>query len=87
MKKLISNTENKNNKIKIINGVYDHCIEVAQSPFGNYIIQYIFEEWDIDICFNLIKICIYNSIIFATQKYSSNIIVKIIDIYLNINFK
>ena len=85
MKKLISNTENKDNKNKIINGIYNHCIEIAQNPFGNYIIQYIFEEWDININFNLIKICIDNSFILSTQKYSSNIIVKIINLYSNIN--
>ena len=85
MKKLIANTEDNNNKMKIINGLYNHCVEIAQSPFGNYIIQYIFEEWDVNICSDLIKACIDNSIIFSTQKYSSNIIVKIIDLYYNIN--
>ena len=61
MKKLISNTENIDNKNKIINGVYNHCMEIAQNPFGNYIIQYIFEEWDVNIYLNLIKLCINNS--------------------------
>ena len=85
MKKLILNTENVSNKTKIINGVYNHFIEIAQNPFGNYIIQYIFEEWDINIYFNLIKICIDNSILLSTQKYSSNIILKITNLYCNIN--
>ena len=91
MKKLISNTENLNNKNKIIEGIYNNCIEIAQNPFGNYIIQYIFEEWDINIYFILLKNCIDNSIILSTQKYSSNIIVKIINLYSSninkINFK
>ena len=85
IKKLISNTENISNKNKIIDGVSKHCIEIAQNPFGNYIIQYIFDELDDNLCSNLIKLCINNSLIFATQKYSSNIIVKIIDLYFNIN--
>ena len=85
MKKLILNTENISNKTKIINGVYNHFIEIAQNPFGNYIIQYIFEEWDINIYFNLIKICIDNSLLLSTQKYSSNIILKITNLYCNIN--
>ena len=85
MKKLIINTEDKNNKIKIINGIYNNCIEIAQNPFGNYIIQYIFEEYNINICFTLIKNCVNNSILFSTQKYSSNVIAKIIDLFFNIN--
>ena len=85
MKKLIINTEDKDNKMKILNGIYEHYIEIAQSPFGNYIIQNIFEEWDINICSDLIQACIKDALIFATQKYSSNVIVKIIDLYQNNN--
>ena len=85
IKKLISNIKIKNNEIKLLEKICNHCIEIGQNPFGNYIIQYIFEECDIDICHNLIETCINNSIIFATQKYSSNIIVKIIDLYSNNN--
>ena len=83
IKKLISNIKIKNNKIKLLDIVYNHFIEIAQNPFGNYLIQYIFEECDIDICHKLIEICINNSIFLATQKYSSNIIVKVIDLYSN----
>ena len=87
MKKLILNTKNENNKLKIINVVNNNYIEIAQNPFGNYIIQYIFEEWDINISFTLIKNCVNNSIIFATQKYSSNVIAKIIELFVNNNNK
>ena len=82
MKKLIISTEGKDNKMKIINGICQHYIEIAQSPFGNYIIQNIFEEWDINIYSDLAKACVKDTLIFATQKYSSNIIAKIIDLKL-----
>ena len=85
MKKLILNTINKNNRMNIINGLNKNCIEISQNPFGNYIIQYIFEEWDINISYTLIKNCVNNSLTFATQKYSSNVISKIIDLFLNVN--
>jgi len=85
MKKLIISTEDIDNKRKILNGIYKHYIEIAQSPFGNYIIQNIFEDWDINICSDLIQACIKDALIFATQKYSSNVIVKIIDLYQNNN--
>lgn len=83
IKKLILGTKDINNKIKIVEGVYNNCVEIALSPYGNYIIQIIFEEWDVDICLKLIEACIENAFILSCQKYSSNIIVKIMELYLN----
>ena len=82
IKKLILGTKDLNNKNKIVEGVLNNCVEIALSPFGNYIIQIIFEEFDIDICLKLIETCIENAFILSCQKYSSNIIVKIIELYL-----
>ena len=81
IKKLIAGTKDENNKRKIVDDINDNCIEVALSPFGNYIIQLIFEEWDINICLKLIENCLDNAFILSSQKYSSNIIVKILDLY------
>ena len=81
VKKLIACTKDINNKYLIINGVYSHFLEIAQSPYGNYIIQYLFDEWDVSICQKLVQCCVDNSELFAMQKYSSNIIVKIMEMY------
>ena len=83
IKKLVSNIKNKINENKLFDNICKHCIEIAQNPFGNYIIQYILEECTVKTCHKLIEICITNSILFATQKYSSNIIGKIIDLFSN----
>ena len=85
IKKFILNTETENNRQKILNVVNNNCIEIAQNPFGNYIIQLILEEWDINLSLTLIKNCVNNSIIFSIQKYSSNVIAKIIDLPFNSN--
>ena len=87
IKKLISNTKDKSNVNKIIKGVQEFLEEIGQNPFGNYVIQYIFEEWDVSACSNLVEICINNCIIFAREKYSSNIIGKIIDLYSDKKYK
>ena len=87
IKKLISNTKDKSNVNKIIKGVQEFLEEIAHNPFGNYVIQYIFEEWDANACLNLVEICINNSLIFAGEKYSSNIIGKIIDLYSDKKYK
>ena len=85
IKKLISVTKDENIKNKIIEQINVNCTEIALSPFGNYIIQMIFEEWDINICFKLVENCLNNCVILSCQKYSSNIIVKIIEVYCNEN--
>ena len=56
----------------------ENCIEIAQNPYGNYGIQYILEEWGINICESIVKIIINNICSLSTQKYSSNVSEKII---------
>ena len=81
IKKLIAGTFNENTKKKIVEEINDNCMEIALSPFGNYIVQIIFEEWDVNICSKLIENCLDNAFILSCQKYSSNIIVKILDLF------
>ena len=83
LKKLIGITKDENIKNKILEEINQNCVEIALSPYGNYIIQMIFEEWDINICYKLVESCLNNCVILSSQKYSSNIIVKIIELYCN----
>jgi hypothetical protein len=78
VKKLIGNTFLCENKEKIIKLISENCIEIAQNPYGNYGIQYILEEWGINICESIVKIIINNICSLSTQKYSSNVSEKII---------
>ena len=78
VKKFIGNTFLCENKEKIIKLISENCIEIAQNPYGNYGIQYILEEWGINICESIVKIIINNICSLSTQKYSSNVSEKII---------
>ena len=78
VKKFIGNTFLYENKEKIIKLISENCIEIAQNPYGNYGIQYILEEWGINICESIVKIIINNICSLSTQKYSSNVSEKII---------
>ena len=71
-------------KNQIINIISDNCVEIAQSPFGNYVVQYILEHWGINQCYSVVNIIIKNIYILATQKFSSNVSEKIIE-YLDEN--
>ena len=79
VKKFISNNILNTIKSKIIQIISKNCIEISQSPFGNYAVQYILEFWGINQCSSIVNIIISNICILATQKFSSNVSEKIIE--------
>ena len=83
IKKMILHTKNDEIKLKIIDGIIHNCVDIGQNPFGNYVIQNIFEEWDSNIVYILIDKCLDNSITFSKQIYSYNIISKIFKLFIN----
>jgi hypothetical protein len=52
----------------------------VQSPFGNYIIQHIFDEWGAVIAKDLFALIKENIVALSMQKFSSNIIERIFDL-------
>ena len=80
IKKFISNCVNVNNKKKIINCLTENCLEICQSPFGNYVIQFILEEWGIKDCLSIVNIIIKNICMLSIQKFSSNVSEKILSL-------
>ena len=80
VKKFIEYTSLSEIKDKIIKILSDNCIEISQSPYGNYAIQFILEEWGINKCEPIVNIIINNICSLSIQKYSSNVIEKIIDL-------
>ena len=80
IKKFISNCSNVNNKMRIINCLTENCLEICQSPFGNYVIQFILEEWGIKDCLTIVNIIIKNICMLSIQKFSSNVSEKILSL-------
>ena len=78
IKRLISFNTEKMNKIKLVESFFGNCLEISKSSSGSYIIQYLLEQWGVDITFNLIFFCITNFESFAISKHSANLIDKII---------
>ena len=68
------------NKIKISNALTENCLEIAQDPYGNYAIQYILDEWTSSECKNVVTIIIENICSLSKQKFSSNVVEKIIEL-------
>ena len=83
VEKFISTITIKENKNKIKNIICENCIQLATSPFGNYLIQYLFQLWKDSDIEQINKIIIDNANFLVKQRYSSNVIEKAIDIYDN----
>ena len=85
VKKLINSIKNEKYKNLIIDIIFDNCSEISKNSYGNYVIQYIFEEWGLKFCDKIIQFCIENCDIFSVEIYSSKIIDKIIDYLIKDN--
>lgn len=72
----------------IIDKINTNCLEILQNPFGNYIIQHIFDvslnykikTWNLDTCKEIFKVILNNISSLSMQKFSSNVIEKCLDI-------
>ena len=78
IKRLISFNKERMNKLKLVESFYVNCLEISKSSSGSYIIQYLIEQWGIDISLKLVYVCITNFETFATCRHSANLIDKII---------
>jgi len=82
IKRLISFNTEKANRIKLVESFFRNCLEISKSSSGSYIIQYLLEQWGVDIGLKLILFCVTNFEAFAISKHSANLIDKIILICL-----
>lgn len=78
IKRLICFNNEENNKNKLVDALYDNCLEIVKTSSGSYILQFLLEEWGLDTGIKLIFYSIYNFEIFAGQKHGANFMNKII---------
>ena len=83
VEKFISNITIKENKKKVQDIICQNCIQLATSPFGNYLIQYLFQIWKDSDIEKINNIIIENANFLAKQRYSSNVIEKAVDTFDN----
>ena len=70
-----------NNKKRINEEIVKHFVVLAESPFGNYGIQYLMENWNKNE-FNGMKTKILENLHkLSVQQYSSNVVEKAIEIF------
>ena len=78
IKRIITFNTNEINKIKLVDSFFGNSLEISKSSSGSYIIQYLLEQWGVNIGLKLIYFCIANFESFAICKHSTNLIDKIL---------
>ena len=81
VKKFMETTTIIENKNKIIEIFTKNCVRISQSPFGNYVIQYTFEVFNMKDCYLLVKKIISKAVVLICHKYSVNIIDRALDLF------
>jgi hypothetical protein len=81
LEKLISTNTIEENKNKIINMIKKHFLIIAQNPFGNYVIQYLFEVWSLKDCQPIANEIINKVIDLSIERFSANIIMKSLKLF------
>jgi hypothetical protein len=54
--------------------MFERILQLARSPFGNYLVQHALEEWDFDACVPFVHVLEGSLVQLSTQKYSSNVV-------------
>jgi len=80
IKNFIKTNNNINNKIKIKYLISNNFILLSQSPFGNYAVQFLMENWNnIDLIEIFERIC-ENILVLSVHQFSSNVVEKGLEI-------
>ena len=81
VEKFIETITINENKIRIKNIIFMHCLQLSNNPYGNYLIQFILKVWKNEDIKNITNIIIENANYLVQQRYSSNVIEKCIEIF------
>ena len=81
VEKFIETITIKENKIRIQNIIFMNCLQLANNPYGNYLIQFILKVWKNEGIGDIQNIIIENANYLVQQRYSSNVIEKCIEIF------
>jgi hypothetical protein len=80
IKKFVNGNKSEEIRDSIVDNIANHGVMIMQNAYGNYIIQHIFDAWGAEICRKVLKIVEDNITTLSTQKFSSNVVEKFLDV-------
>ena len=87
IKKIVSFTHKKNIHEQIKKTVIENSMEIIKHPYGNFIIQSIIENWDLNEIKEMINLYKDSFIDLSMEKFASNVIERCIEKDSEILFK
>lgn len=67
-----------NQRTQLVAEIVRHALTLVQDPFGNYVVQYVLDLGDSGYTDGMIKQFIGNVCALSVQKFSSNVIEKVV---------
>jgi hypothetical protein len=67
-----------NQRTQLVAEIVRHALTLVQDPFGNYVVQYVLDLGDSGYTDSMIKQFIGNVCALSVQKFSSNVIEKVV---------
>lgn len=64
-------------KAQLMNAIIDHAFPLVQDPFGNYVLQYIFDQNMKSFSQRLCRAFLGSVVNLSKQKFSSNVMEKV----------
>ena len=86
IKQFISTITIEENKKRIINNLKKNFLIISQNPFGNYVIQFIFDVWPLRDCIIIVNEILDKANDLCCNRFSFNIVIKALNI-LNLEYK
>lgn len=80
VKKFINGNTNESIRTFLLDYFDCNCIDIIQSPYGNYAIQHLIEQFGIDKAIKIFEKICDNISSFSMQKFSSNVVEKCVEI-------
>ena len=78
IKKFIKKNQSEELRKLFLDYISKNVIEIVQNPFGNYVIQFIIEEWGYETVKYTLVLVLKNIVSLSMQKFSSNVVEKIL---------
>ena len=85
-KKFILETKNNQIIILILNQIENNIIKMCKDQYSNYVVQFAFENYGYKLCYKIINIILNNFLNLSVNKYSSNVIDKVVVMLKQNNF-
>ena len=86
IKQFIATITIEENKKRIINILKKNFLTISQNPFGNYVIQFIFDVWRLRDCIIIVNEILDKAIDLCSNRFSFNIVIKALNIF-NFDYK